>query len=59
MQALIPIDRFERVLAELEAVPDLKRVHDQLEAAARLAKRLRLTLVDQNGIAELRIRTAR
>ena len=59
MQALIPIDRFERVLAELEAVPDLKRVHDQLEAAARLAKRLRLTLVDQNRIAELRIRTAR
>lgn len=59
MEPLVNLNRFERALAEVDDVSELKRMHDQLEAVHRLARRMDLALEDQNRIAELRIRTAR
>jgi len=57
--ALVRQDALEQALAEARSVPALKNLHDELVALRLLAKRMRLSLLDQNRIAEYRILVAR
>ena len=59
MKPLVRLNEFQRVLAEVDCVSLLKVAHVQLTAAHALARRMNLTLEDQNKLAELRIRIAR
>lgn len=56
---LVRVAALERALAEARTVPTLKTLHDELTAVQALAKRMRLSLLEQNRIAEYRIHVAR
>ena len=58
-RALVRQGALDRALAEAQTIPDLKTLHDELAALHGLAKRMRLSLVDQNRIVEYRIHVAR
>ena len=56
---LVRLDSLEQALLEAKTVPALKTLHDELTAVQALAKRMRLSLIEQNRIAEYRIHVAR
>lgn len=58
MNALVTISALESAIAEVASVPEAKRIHDQLEALLRLARRMRCCVEDQNRIARVRIKAA-